>query len=45
MQSRVVLSFMSFQRGKRGRPPEMGADPLVLEPVGKVRRPIVAVEV
>ena len=39
------MSLKALLGGKRGGPPEVGADPLVLEPVGKVRRPVVTVQI
>lgn len=39
------MSLIALLGSKRGASPEVGTDPLVLEPVGKVRRPVVAVQV
>ena len=45
MHSSIDMSFLALQRGKGGDPSKMGADPLVLQPVGKVRCPVVTVQI
>lgn len=39
------MGFMTLQGGKGRGASEVGAGPLVLQPVGKVRCPVVAVQV
>ena len=45
MQGCIVIGLMALEGGKWGGAPEMGAGPLVFQPVGKVRCPVLTVEV
>lgn len=45
MKSSIVKGFLALHGRKRGGPSEMSADPLVLQPVGKVGCPVVTVQV